>query len=624
MMNKKIATTLVLAFSITYALGSQAINLNSNSSKKRIDLSAFKNFKKNIDHFTYTTVSTESEEVDESRIDYIINSITKDVNQSIIKTKELLISREKKKTAKETIDTVKISYSGISKKTEMPSLYEFKLRDDIEEAKFEAEKIKVSEINLPEIKEETEEVPVEKDLLKEEEKGEDDFVVFNYDKKKTPELSPTVIQAIKREAGDNTKSLETKEDKGEEGSKNIEEEIIYDYSAPKRDFKLPEENKSAFAGNVQTNIVKIRNILLNLGTKKATHGTNFEFEPDFDRNERVSDNGTGELSWVSTTEEKNMSLTGAIIRKESIPSRIDLNLSTHNRVVLSLDEESYYSYIDSIGVKNKTAIIVSVPRFIKDVEIGSSYEVKETWDKNFKNTDDEKQYYIFWGVNPGNVEIKYRGESETVKRLAFVADGEVYFEYPTFKEKEKDTFLMTTQNLLSKRPKELALSKNEIKIMGSEIFGNKRGLNAYEFFYPIKIEGEKNYYQFNHEGNEIYLSKNTDVNAEVPSKDFITTILAKKEIGDLDGRCLIQININKEIGDVKYAGKNVGGEMFVSALYLDQDGKLNETEFEYSDKMFIVGEGQGIINTWISYTDGTVEAVKSYCASGAYLLEQLR
>jgi hypothetical protein len=289
-----------------------------------------------------------------------------------------------------------------------------------------------------------------------------------------------------------------------------------------------------------------------------------------------------------------------------------------------LEEDSYYAYIDSIGVKNKTAIIISVPKFIKDVEIGSAYEAKEIWDRDFKTTDLNKQYFVFWGVNPGNIEISYQGENETVKKIAFVSEGELFFEYPTFKEKEKDTFLMTTRNLLSSKPKELALAKEEIKIMGNGVTGNKRGLNAHEFHYPVKVLGEKNYYQFKHDGNEIYLSKNSDINVEVPSKDFISIVLNKKEIGDLEDRCLIQLNINKELAQVKYAGKNIGGEMFVSASYLDQDGNLTDDDFEYSDKMFIVGEGVGVINTWLSYTDGTVEVVKSYCASGAYLLEQLR
>ena len=95
------------------------------------------------------------------------------------------------------------------------------------------------------------------------------------------------------------------------------------------------------------------------------------------------------------------------------------------------------------------------------------------------------------------------------------------------------------------------------------------------------------------------------------------------QLSELGERCMVQLNLAKEIRDIRVSGKNRAGEMFAETSFLDNDGNFSRDNSELSEKVFITGDLEGIFNVRLDYTDGSSDFLKTFCSEGAYLIEQL-
>lgn len=493
----------------------------------------------------------------------------------------------------------------------------------------------------------------------------DDLVMYEYsDKENTVDatvekkfdkklydrpLSKTVMNVIKREIGGEVHKLDTAKI-----SKNVEiqkasiadeysnnelsadealkfldkkeenkDEVSFEYSA-KKETKAPE----AFASSVLTTEkypveVTIKVAAVNMNTQKINQLNGFEFIPDYDRNERVYDQNTGTLK-VGMLSTQNVSIqTGVFEARGYAPTRTELVMNTHNQLIPMIEESSYLSMLEKRGADTQSSILLSLPESVEDVDIDSEYSAKLNLDKNLKETVKNRQFIMFTGVKSGNVLIRYKKGSETAEKIVYVGEAEIFFEEPTFVEGERISFDLTTRSLLSSKKKELNLEPTDVKLFNSNTYSKKSGLSTYELKTPTQIFGNRKYIQVKNQGNDIFVGMNNENKIEIPSKDFVQKILDFNEVRTLDDRCLIQINNKKEIQDIKIAGKNSSGDMYTEVSYLDFEGNLSKDNPELAEKVFVIGENEGIINLFINYADGSQETVKSYCSNGTFLIEAL-
>lgn len=56
---------------------------------------------------------------------------------------------------------------------------------------------------------------------------------------------------------------------------------------------------------------------------------------------------------------------------------------------------------------------------------------------------------------------------------------------------------------------------------------------------------------------------------------------------------------------------------------LDNDGVFYKDFSANSERVFVLGEKQGVFNIKLEYVDGTVQFLQSYCSDATYLIEQL-
>lgn len=414
---------------------------------------------------------------------------------------------------------------------------------------------------------------------------------------------------------------------------NSEDTIVYDYSSEKTSKALTAANESeAFAAPAQVNTHETQFIIrakeLNLSTHKLTQMTGFEFVPDYDRAERISDSATGEINLAYSLTGKLNTQTGVVQSQGIIPTRVELALGSMKGLEVPLiNEEGIQKFLQKQGLSIEgNLLMIALNSNIADAEIDSSFGAKFIFDKNFKPVQQMAgaSFVLFAGVKSGNVLIKYLlANKENAQKIVYVGDGELYFEDPSFIASERETYTFTTRNLLGNKKKELSIDGSAITFFNTNTAAKKKALNAYEIKTPVMITGMRKYLEFKHLKDSIFVGLSEDKDVEIPGNDFISKVLEMNQINSLRERCVVQVNLTKDVRAITANGKNRSGEMFVETSYLDRDGNFSRDNFELAEKAFIVGDMEGQFSVKLDYTDGSSEFLKTFCSEGTYLVEQL-
>lgn len=609
------------------------------NNKEMISLRSFKDDRKNVQMFANIEIPT----IEEDRV------IT--VQSAVAPTEDELLAEEYAEFKKE------IEIENVTKVAEQSQ----KDNDQIEIKK--AEEVKL--VSGDEIK--TDEVKVAQASTQEGvvTENDEDLVVYDYSNKQAEvnaqqvekvfdrPISSSVKLAIERELHKNlakptataigrkvvNEQVQVESSEGVvESSDDIlkqalasEESTVYDYSTSA--MAAPTETRAqGFLGttkadDITTVTFKIRAKEINLNTQKVKTAIGYEFVPDYDRTERSDDQTSGEITLGYSLAETTSTQTGVIQSIGMIPTRVELNLADQGIVVPLINEEGIQKYLQKRGLDIVGNLVMSaIDNSISDVELDSEYQAKIFLTKNLKTltTKDGADYVLFLGVKTGNVLLKYLlANKESAQKIIYVGDGEMYFENPDFVSGQRELYTLTTRSLLGKKIKELNIDAGMVSFFGSKSSSKKRALNAYELKAPEMIYGTRKYLEFKHLGSTLFMGVNNSTELEVPSEDFIGKVLEVNQLSDLGERCMVQINLSRDIRDIKIGGKNRSGEMFVETTYLDRDGNFSRENSELAEKVFIVGDLEGIFNTRMEYTDGSVEFLKTYCSEGSYIVEEL-
>lgn len=481
----------------------------------------------------------------------------------------------------------------------------------------------------------------------------DDIVVFDYGSSKESEekespltakmnLSSAVKSAIERElhkkvsTPKSTKSTlvassETDEEFMNELLKD-ENVTVFDYAkkkAPKKTNKdlmgeaLKElSNPKAF--NAET-VLKVRELDLVKG--KYTDLSGFEFVPDYNRSQRESDANTGEIRLQNKVTDDHASLmTGVIQVKDYMPTRVDINVLDRAIEIPVLSERSIVHLLEKKDVVAQgNVILVSINEGITDVEIDSKYAVKIYLDNKLKPTTDAQKadYVLFIGTQDGNTLVQYLlADKQSATKIIYVGEGEVYFDNSVFTSSQRELFTLTTRSLLGKTVKELNIDGSQVMIYGSSNKAAKRTINSYEIRVPKMPMAERKYLEFKHLRYPLYVGT-TSQEIEVPGDDFIDKVMQVHEIENMGQRCMVQVNLQKDLKYIEVNGKNSKGEMLVDTTYLDRDGNFTTDNMEWAEKVFFLGDLEGMFNAKIEYVDGSVHYLKTFCSQGSYIIEQI-
>lgn len=553
-------------------------------------------------------------------VEYFANSEIPqfEVENKIVENK---IEEETKVEINESIDEVKLTQSA-----EVASIEAFESKSEV-------------------VKDVTKEVAIDE---------EDDLVMFDYSKSKPKKIfdapiSSAVKEAIEREIHtgpmDGSKTVAivntqkpklkfetTMDTQALKEAMNSEDSVIYDYTTKSQAAPVP-TSSSAFIGSlenkndVEMTTLKLRAKEINMGTHSVRMATGFEFVPDYERSERMDDQAIGEIKFDYSLD-KSMSIqTGVVQSLGNIPTRVEIDLLRNEVTVPLINEEGIQKYLEKRSLNIVGGLImVAIDESIQDVELDREYQGKIYLNKNFKTlpSGNGASYLMILGVSPGNVMLRYLlSNNVSSQKIIYLGDGEMYYEDPIFNEGKREVYNFSTRSLLGKKVKELNIQADKVGFFGAKVSSKKKALNAYEVNVPTIVENERKYLEFKHLNSTLYVGTQNVNEIEVPGQDFINKVLEQKDMRILGQRCLIQINLTKDIRDVKANGKNKQGEMFVELNYLDNDGSFTNETPELAEKVFIGGDQEGLIGIRVDYSDGSTGFLKSYCSEGSYLVEQL-
>ena len=371
--------------------------------------------------------------------------------------------------------------------------------------------------------------------------------------------------------------------------------------------------------------VKAREI--NLATRKSTQVFGFEFVPDYDRAERMDDQTSGEIKFGYSLNGDVSTQTGVVQAQGLIPTRVELNLLNSGMDIPLLSEVGIQKFLSKkqTGVTGNL-LMVAVDPSIEDVEIDSDYQYKIFFSDKFKmlQTKENASFVLFLGVKTGNTLIRYLLDNkESAQKIVYVGDGEMYYEDPEFVGTQRELYTFTTRSLLGKTVKELNINGSDVSFFGTKITAKKKTLNAYEIKVPELVDNSRKYLEFKHMGTSLFVGTKNTKEIEIPGQDFINRVMQANELSELGERCMVQINLKKDLRDIKVSGKNRSGEMLAETSVLDTEGNFTRDSSELAEKAFVSGDLEGIFSVRLDYADGSTDFLKTYCSEGAYLIEQL-
>jgi hypothetical protein len=239
-------------------------------------------------------------------------------------------------------------------------------------------------------------------------------------------------------------------------------------------------------------------------------------------------------------------------------------------------------------------------------------------------TKENASYILFLGVKTGNTLLRYLLENkESAQKIVYVGDGEMYFEDPDFVSTQREIYTFTTRSLLGKKVKELNINGTDVSFFGTKVTAKKKALNAYEIKVPELVDNSRKYLEFKHTGSSLFVGTKNTKDIEIPGNDFIARVMQANQLSELGERCMVQLNLTKDIRDIKVSGKNRSGEMFAETSFLDNDGNFSRDNSELAEKVFVTGDLEGIFSVRLDYADGSTDFLKTFCSEGSYLIEQL-
>ena len=90
-----------------------------------------------------------------------------------------------------------------------------------------------------------------------------------------------------------------------------------------------------------------------------------------------------------------------------------------------------------------------------------------------------------------------------------------------------------------------------------------------------------------------------------------------------EGECLIQLNVTKPILSSYLNALSSQNYMQTNMRFLDENGSFYEEVSDKTNRIFIHGQQEGVVNIKLNYIDGSSQFVQTFCGKDDYLVEQL-
>jgi hypothetical protein len=372
----------------------------------------------------------------------------------------------------------------------------------------------------------------------------------------------------------------------------------------------------------------------NLITQKPLRSFETKFQDD--QRESLDDHGTGVIAFASKNSLPKMTRTMTILKSGHIPTTTDLIMEKgYGEVKIPLIEESIFNKLhSSYDQRNPMgALLVELDDETELAQLDVKFENVITLDGNLRKTKSENfRYQLFIGVRAGNALLTYkRRGGDELKKIIHVPEGELVFDANYYEEILNNKIKLYEEDLLAKEPSPLVISGDMVKIFATQKSAKKLNSNTYKLNFAATHLGGRRYIELNHLTEPVFMGMRNNNSLIVPSENFIKFIISNFEDRQLGNKCLVQVNLDREIRKFEVGTESVGASVVAHAQALDSDGKFYDSVTDKTRKLIIMGESMTAdnlssdakINIKIEYTDDSHQYLSSYCSPNTYLVEQL-
>ncbi len=377
----------------------------------------------------------------------------------------------------------------------------------------------------------------------------------------------------------------------------------------------------------------IQGVATNLKNNETLRG----FEVRFQDNaaEIVEDYGDGEVTVSAQLARPKMTRSIVLLKRGFVPTNTDLIMEEGAGSVsipvltddLMNELMEPHEKMGSVG-----ALLVELADETEKATIDVPFGKVITLDGDMHETSsDDFRYQLFIGVKAGNALITYVHGNEITNKIIHVHEREMTYESNFFEKENLSKISLWQEDLLSREKAPLITASENVKVFAKDIHGEKLNQNTYRINFGEALLGGRNYLELTHENEAVFVGTKSESQLVIPTESFMRHILGSLPESKLGNRCVIQVNTKNKISEVLVGAESVDFSLMTNVQFLDADGRFYDSASEKTRKVIIFGENQssdqqelsGKVNVKITYLDGTVDYLGSYCSPNTYLVEQL-
>jgi hypothetical protein len=468
-----------------------------------------------------------------------------------------------------------------------------------------------------------------------EEVAVDDLIAFDYSKAKEEikaQTIPTVSTVTTHAVAAPQSGLPTVDLRGIPAASKPSKSTKPVTTQPEKN-NLIQNEKASFVPTTFPSRVTIQISATDL--KKTSDEVGFEVRFQDDLSEAIQDYNSGEVNLDQTLNGEKMTRSVTVLKRGFAPTNTDLIVEAEGaKVSLPLIEENTFNELlapfESRGPIG--AVLVELEDGVDGASLDVPYSQVLRLSEDLQVVEDNNfAYQLFVGVKAGNALLTYKDGRGSVSKIIHVHERELTFEANFFDEVSNERVTLLEEDLLGKDKNPLIISAEEVKEFATNKTAKKINNHTYETDFGRTLLGGRKYLELTHQQEPVFVGYKDKMKVEVPSENFMRYILSKFEGSKLGNRCLVQLNLSKKASKVDVGAESVGANLMTYTQILDADGKFYDSVGSKSRKVIVVGENQGPaeysqdgkINFKVTYEDGSVEYLGSYCSPNTYLVEQL-
>lgn len=368
--------------------------------------------------------------------------------------------------------------------------------------------------------------------------------------------------------------------------------------------------------------------------KKSSPVQGFEVRFQDNSSETFEDYGDGEVTVTQTIAQNKMTRSMVLLKRGFAPTNTDLLLEDGAGAVSLpvLSQETLDQLLENYEKTGPVgALLVELDDATDKATVDVPFGEVITLDGDLRETEAENfRYQLFVGIKAGNALLSFHTGKEITHKIVHVHERELTFDANEFERENISTVSLYQEDLLSREKSPLVAASGDVRVFAKNVSGMKLKQNTFRLDFGSRSLGARNYLELNHEQEPIFVGTRNEKDISVPSESFMRHILGSLPEKSLGNRCLIQVNLKKEISGAEVGTESVGQALMAEVQYLDADGKFYDSPSEKTRKIIIFGENQGSsgdagskVNLKVLYQDGSHDYLGTFCSANTYLVEQL-